>query len=80
MRDARRMDFRQQKPESIQENLTHKSFWDFDIQTDHLIWTRLIDLVLIKKKTRNCHQEDFAIPAGHMVKRATSTRILSESL
>ena len=24
-------------PESVQENETHKHFWDFKIQTDHLI-------------------------------------------
>ena len=38
------------KPESVLENETHKIFWDFKIQTDHLIQARRPDVVLIKKK------------------------------
>ena len=38
------------KPESVHENVTHKIFWDFEIQTDHQILTRRQDLLLINKK------------------------------
>ena len=37
-------------PESVQENETHKLFWDFEIQTDHLISARRPDLKVINKK------------------------------
>ena len=32
------------KPESIQENETHKILWEFDIQTNHLIPARNLTL------------------------------------
>ena len=32
------------------ENDTHKLLWDFDIQTDHLIPARRLDLIIINKK------------------------------
>ena len=38
------------KSESVLENETHKPFWDFEIQTDHLIAVRRPDLVIINKK------------------------------
>ena len=38
------------KPESVLENETHKILSDFEIQTDHSILARRLDLVLIKKK------------------------------
>ena len=38
------------KPESILENDTHNSFWDFEIQTDHPLRVRRAALVLINKK------------------------------
>ena len=38
------------KPESIQENETHKILRDFEIETDHRILARRPDLVLINKK------------------------------
>ena len=37
-------------PESVLENETHKLFWDFEIQTDHLILPRGLDLIIINKK------------------------------
>ena len=36
--------------ESVQENDTHKFLWDFDIQTDHLISPRRIDLMIVNKE------------------------------
>ena len=38
------------KPESVLENETHKLFWYFEIQTDHLISARRLDLIIINKK------------------------------
>ena len=36
------------KLESVQENETHKIFWDYEIQTDYLIRARRPDRVIIK--------------------------------
>ena len=44
------------KPESIRENKTHKIFWDFEIQMDHLIPARRLDQVLINKRKRTYRQ------------------------
>ena len=40
-------------PAHILENDTHKLLWDFDIQTDHLISARRLDLIIINKKNEN---------------------------
>ena len=42
------------KPESVQENETHKILWGFKIPADHLIPTRRQDLGLINKN-KTCH-------------------------
>ena len=36
--------------ESVLKNETHRLFWDFEIQTDHLISARRPDLVIVNKK------------------------------
>ena len=42
------------KPESILENVMHRIFCDFEIQTDHLIPARKLDLVIVyKNQTTN---------------------------
>ena len=41
------------KPESIQENETHKILWDFEIQTDDLIPVSRLDLVLINRRKKD---------------------------
>ena len=38
--------------ESVLENEIHKIFWDFDIQTNHLILARRPDLVIVNRKKR----------------------------
>ena len=38
------------KPESLQENETREILWDFEIQMDHPILNRKLDLVLTNKK------------------------------
>ena len=58
-------------PAPVLENATHKLLWDFNIQTDHLIPARRLDLIMInkkKKKKRTRKIDDFAIPADHRIK------------
>ena len=45
------------------------------IQTDHLILSEKLNLVLISKKKRTCHLVDFSIPADHSVKIKESKKI-----
>ena len=59
------------KLESILENETQKIHWDFDIQTDQLIWARRPDIVL----TGTGHRVNFTIPADHKVKIKESKKI-----
>ena len=40
-------------PESVLENEMHKSLRDFEIQTDHLISARPLDLMIVDKKREN---------------------------
>ena len=60
------------KAESVPENDSHKIVRDFEIQTDHLVPTRRVDLVTVKKKKerkkRTCWLLDFAVQADHRVK------------
>ena len=37
-------------PESVQENVMHKITLDLEIQTDHRISARRLDLVIVNKK------------------------------
>ena len=55
-------------PASVLENEIRKLFWDFEIQTDHLISARQPDLIIINKKEETCRIVDFAVPADHRVK------------
>ena len=40
-------------PEFILENEMHKVLWDFEIQTDYQIPTRISDLMQVNKKKEN---------------------------
>ena len=51
-----------------------KLFWDFDIQTDHLISVRRPDLVRINKRMRTYRIKEFAVPADHGVKLKKSKK------
>ena len=62
-------------PKSALENETHKSLWDFDAQTDHLISARRADLIIINKKERTCKIVDFAVPADYRVKLNESEKM-----
>ena len=53
------------KPESVQENDTHKILWDFEVQTDHPILAKSPNKVLINKQKTICHQVDFSVPVDH---------------
>ena len=44
----------------ILENETHKILWDFEMEIDHLIPTRISDLVIINKNKKE--------PADHRLK------------
>ena len=50
------------KPESVQENETHKILWDFEIQVDHFIPARQPDLVIFNNKKNS------VVPAEYRVK------------
>ena len=55
-------------PAPVLENDSHKLVWDFNIQTDHLIQARRIDLIIInKKKERICRIVDFVVPTDHRI-------------
>ena len=38
--------------DSVLENEMHKILWDFEIQTDHIIFARRPDLVIVNKTKR----------------------------
>ena len=63
------------KPETVLENDTYKTIWDFEIQMDHLIQARRPDLLLSNKKKRTCHPVDFTISADHRMKIEISKKI-----
>ena len=46
--------------QSVLDNETHKFFWDFEIQTDHLLSDRRSDLLIINKKKKTCWIKNFA--------------------
>ena len=54
-------------PAPVLENDSHKLLWDFNIQTDHLIPARRLDLIIINKRKRICKIVDFAVPADHRI-------------
>ena len=56
-------------PSFVLENETQEILKDFEIQTDHLISSRLSDLVIIKiKKKKTCQIVNFAVPVDDRVK------------
>ena len=55
-------------PVPVLENYSHKLLWDFNIQTDHLIPARRLDLIIINnKKKRICKIVDFAVSEDHRI-------------
>ena len=56
-------------PASVLENEMHKTFWDFEIQTDHLLPSGRPGLIIInKQKKRTYWIVDFDVSADHKVK------------
>ena len=53
--------------ESDLENEDYKIFWDFSIQTDHVIEARTPDLVVVDKKERSCKIIDLVIDWSRLV-------------
>ena len=51
-------------PAPVLENDSHKLLWDFNIQTDHLIPTRRLDLIIINKKKENQQNCRLCGPGG----------------
>ena len=51
------------KPRSFLFHDTHKILWDIEVQTNHRIPIRRLELVI-----RTCYQVDFSVPADHSVK------------
>ena len=45
-----------------------KHHWDFEVQTDHLISSRRLELIIINKKERTSRIANFAVPADQKVK------------
>ena len=50
------------KPESVQENETHKLLWNFEIQTDHSISARRPDVMIDNQKMENLPESGFCLP------------------
>ena len=73
------------KSESTQEKETHKSLWDFEVQTDHRIPVRKPKSLMMNEKKRTIRTEAFAVLADDWVKikeneeRKTSTWTLLEN-
>ena len=62
------------KPESVQENETHKILSDFEIQTHHLFSDRKWDLGMITKKKRAGHIVEFVVPTDDGEKNKDKNR------
>ena len=50
------------KPEVLMENNKCKILWDFTVQTDHEIYGRRPDIILVQKDKNLCQIIDFACP------------------
>ena len=62
-------------PAAVPGDDTHKLLWDFDIKTDHLISTRIPDLIVNNnKKKRTCKIVDLGVPADHGIKLKESEK------
>ena len=61
-------------PASDLENETFKLIWDLDIQTDHLISARRLDLIVIDKTKKNCQIVDSAVSVDHRIKLKESEK------
>ena len=63
------------RPESVMENDRVKVFWDFNIQTDHVIQHRRPDIVIVHKVERKCQLTDIAVPGDKRVEMKEQEKI-----
>ena len=63
------------EPESVLENEDNEIFWDFSIQTDHVIEARGPDLVVVSKKERSCKIIDFAVAGDIRIEEKEKDKI-----
>ena len=63
------------KPEIVLENEGYKTLWDFSIQTDHVIETRRLDLVVVDKKKGTGKIIDFAVPGNSRIEKKEKEKI-----
>ena len=55
------------QPESVVENENCTIFWNFNIQTDHVIEPRRPGMIVVDKVKKTCTIIDFAIPYNSRV-------------
>ena len=63
-----------EQPRICPEELNTQRLWDSEIQTDHQIWTRQENLIIINKKERTFRIMNFAVPADHRIKLKESEK------
>ena len=56
------------KPASAVENDRVKILWNFNIQTDHVIQNKRLDIVVLHKTERRCHFIDITVPGDKRIK------------
>ena len=62
------------KPAIVVENDRVKIFWDFNIQTDHVIQHRRPDIVVLYKNERKCHLIDIELKEQEKIDNYTELR------
>ena len=65
----------EREQETVSENEGYKIFWDFSIQTDHVIEGWKQDLVVVDKKERNCKITNFAVPGESRIEEKKKNKI-----
>ena len=68
------------KPGSVVENDRVKILWDFNIQTDHVIHHRRLDIVVLYKTERKCHLIDIAVLEEKRIELKEQERIDNSQL
>ena len=63
------------EPESDLENKDYEIFWDFSIQTNHVIKARRSDLAVVNKKERSCKIIDFAVSGDGRIEEKEKDKI-----
>ena len=63
------------EPEFVLENEDYKILWDFIIQTDHVIDTQRLDLVVVYEKRRTCKIIDFVVPGNSRIEEKEKEKI-----